>query len=86
MASFKQMTDASGATVYKVQVSNGRERKITRSWRPQPGWSARTIKKELDKFAANLENELAEGTIKTRQEDLEEKRQAALEAANLKAL
>ena len=73
MASYKKTTDASGATVYKVQVSNGRGRKVTRSWRPEPGWSAKTIKRELDKFAANLENELAEGTLKTRQEDLEAK-------------
>ena len=54
MASYKKTTDAGGATVYKVQVSNGRGRKVTRSWRPEPGWSAKTIKRELDKFAANL--------------------------------
>lgn len=86
MASYKKITDAGGATVYKVQVSNGRGRKVTRSWRPEPGWSAKTIKRELDKFAANLENELAEGTLKTRQEDLEERRLAALEAAKIKTL
>ena len=86
MASYKATTDASGATVYKVQVSNGRGRKVTRSWRPEPGWSAKTIKRELDRFAANLENELAEGTLKTRQEDLEEKRRTALEAAKIKTL
>ena len=86
MASYKKTTDAGGATVYKVQVSNGRGRKVTRSWRPEPGWSAKTIKRELDKFAANLENELAEGTLKTRQEDLEERRLAALEAAKIKTL
>lgn len=86
MASYKQTTDISGATVYKVQVSNGRGRKVARSWRPEPGWSARTTKRELEKFAANLENALAEGTVKTRQEDLAGKRQAALEAAKLKTL
>lgn len=86
MASYKQITDASGATVYKVQASNGRGRKVTRSWRPEPGWSAKTTKRELDRFAANLENELAKGTVKTKQEDLEEKRLAALEAAKLKTL
>ena len=37
MASYKKTTDAGGATVYKVQVSNGRGRKVTRSWRPEPG-------------------------------------------------
>lgn len=86
MSSYKITIDASGATVYKVQASNGRGRKVTRSWRPEPSWSARTTKRELEKFAANLENELAEGTVKTRQETLEERRQAALEAAKIKTL
>lgn len=54
MASYKTTTDANGEIVYKVQVSNGRGRRVTRSWRPEPGWSARTIKRELDRFAANL--------------------------------
>ena len=86
MASFKRTTDANGATVYKVQASNGRGRRVTRSWRPEPGWSARTIRRELEKFAANLENELASGTVQTRREHLESKRQAAAEAAKLKTV
>lgn len=86
MASYKITTDAQGNTVYKVQVSNGRGRKVTRSWRPEPGWSAKTVKRELEKYAASLENDLVAGTLKTRQEDLEEKRLAALEAAKIKTL
>lgn len=86
MASYRKTTDASGATVYKVQISNGRERRVTRSWRPEPNWSAKTVKRELDKFAANLENELAKGEIKTYQENLEEKKQAELDAAKIKTL
>lgn len=84
MPSIRKTVDKSGTVTYKVQVTNGRGRKVTRSWRPEPGWSARTTERELHKFAANLENELAEGTVKTRQEDLEEKRLAALEAAKIK--
>lgn len=86
MPSIKKTVDKSGTVVYKVQVSNGRGRKVTRSWRPETGWSARTTERELHKFAAQLENELADGTLKTRQEDLECKRQAELEAAKLKTL
>ena len=86
MASYKVMTTASGDIVYKVQASNGRGRRVTRSWRPEPGWSAKTIKRELDKFAANLENDLAEGRIKTRQETLESKKLATLEAAKIKTM
>ncbi|MCI9513439.1 MAG: site-specific integrase [Oscillospiraceae bacterium] len=86
MASHKMTTDAQGNTVYKVQASNGRGRKVTRSWRPEPSWSARTIERELNKFKATLEKELASGKVLTRQEQLERDRQAALEAAKIKTL
>lgn len=86
MASIKKEYDASGNVVYKVQVSGGRGRRVKRSWRPEPGWSARTIERELHKFAASLENELSGGTLLTRKEDLEQQRQAALEAAKIKTL
>lgn len=86
MASHKITTDAQGNTVYKVQASNGRGRRVTRSWRPEPGWSAKTIERELNKFKANLEKELAAGKVLTRQEQIERDRQAALEAAKIKTL
>lgn len=86
MASITKTIDAQGNPVYKVQASGGRGRRVKRSWRPQEGWSARTIERELQKFCANLENELADGTISTRQEEKEQARLAALEAAKLKTL
>lgn len=86
MASHKITTDAQGNTVYKVQASNGRGRRVTRSWRPEPSWSAKTIERELNKFKANLEKELASGKVLTRQEQLERDKQAALEAAKIKTL
>lgn len=86
MASIKKEYDATGAVVYKVQASGGRGRRVKRSWRPEPGWSARTIERELNKFAAQLENELADGTISTKKEDEEKARLAALENAKLKTL
>lgn len=84
MASITKTIDAQGNTVYKIQASGGRGRRVKRSWRPEPGWSAKTIERELNKFAAQLENELANGAVNTRQEDKEAARLAALEAAKLK--
>lgn len=84
MASIKKEVDATGAVVYKVQASAGRGRRVKRSWRPEPGWSAKTTERELSKFAAQLENELASGAVNTRQEDKEAARLAALEAARLR--
>lgn len=86
MASIKKTTDASGSVVYQVQVSCGRGRRVKRNWRPEPGWSTKTVERELLKFAASLENELAAGTISTRQEELEQKRLAEIEAAKMKTL
>lgn len=86
MASITKTVDAAGAAVYKVQVSGGRGRRVKRSWRPQAGWSARTIERELNKFASQLENELASGALNTKREDKEAARLAALESAKLKTL
>lgn len=86
MASIKKTTDAKGSTVYKIQVSDGRGRRVTRSWRPEPTWSTRTVERELHKFAATLELELANGSLQTRKEAVEQKHQAEIEAAKLKTL
>lgn len=86
MASITKIVDAQGNPVYKVQASGGRGRRVKRSWRPEPGWSAKTTERELNKFAAQLENELASGAVNTKQEYKEAARLAALEAAKLKTL
>lgn len=86
MASIKKTTDAAGNVVFKVRVSGGRGRRVTRTWRPQDGWSARTTERELRKFAASLENEMNAGEIVTRSEKMEQKKMAALEAAKMKTL
>lgn len=86
MASIKKEIDAQSNPVYKVQASGGRGRRVKRSWRPKPGWSAKTIERELNKFAAQLENELASGEVTTKKESDEAARRAALEAAKLKTL
>lgn len=86
MASITKTIDTQGNTVYKVQASGGRGRRVKRSWRPEPGWSAKTIERELNKFAAQLENELDSGSVCTKQEEKEAARLAALEAAKLKTV
>lgn len=86
MASIQKTTDKSGETVYIVTASGGRGRRVKRSWRPQEGWSARTIERELHKFAASLENELKSGETITRQEEQARKRQEEMERQKLKTL
>lgn len=58
MASIKKEKDKNGCPVYRVSVSNGRGRRISRTFRPEPTWSARTINRELQKFSADLEMQL----------------------------
>ena len=86
MASIRKTTDKDGNIIYKVQVSAGRGRRITRSWRPAETWSAKNIQKELSKFAANLEKQFADGDILTKQEEVEKARAAELEAAKLRTV
>lgn len=86
MANIKRTNDKAGNPVYVVSASNGRGRRVKRSWRPQPGWSAKTIERELRKFAAQLENDLAAGTVETRKESLETQRLEELERQKLKTL
>ena len=86
MAFIKKFTDKNERVYYKVQVSAGRGRKVTRTWRPNDGWSAKTIQRELNKFAAELENDLRDGVIVPRYEQIEKERVAELEAAKIKTL
>lgn len=86
MASVKETVDKAGRTVFKIQASNGRGRRVTRSWRPQPGWSQKTIDKELRRFCADLENQFSAGAVFTKAEADEAAKREALEAAQVKTL
>ena len=86
MASIKRDKDKHGNIVYRVSASNGRGRRVSRTFRPEPTWSARTAKRELQKFAAELELQLAEGEIATKAEDAEQKANEAAESARTKTL
>lgn len=86
MASIKEKFDKDGNVIYQVQVSNGRGRRIWRTFRPEPTWSARTTQRELQKFAADLETQLADGEVLTREEAVQKAAEEALEAAKIKTL
>lgn len=86
MASIKRDKDKHGNIVYRVSASNGRGRRVSRTFRPEPTWSARTTKRELQKFAAELELQLAEGEIATKAENAEQKANEAAESARAKTL
>nr|DAG11168.1 MAG TPA: Integrase [Caudoviricetes sp.] len=86
MASIKRDKDKRGNIVYRVSASNGRGRRVSRTFRPEPTWSARTTKRELQKFAAELELQLAEGEIATKAENAEQKANEAAESARTKTL
>ena len=86
MASIKRDKDKHGNIVYRVSASNGRGRRVSRTFRPEPTWSARTTKRELQKFAAELELQLAEGEIATKAENAEQKANEAAESARTKTL
>ncbi len=67
-----------------MQASNGRGRRVWRTFRPEPTWSKRTIQRELQKFAAELEQQLADGEVLTREETAQKAAAEAVEAAKIK--
>ena len=86
MASIKEKLDKNGNVVYQVQVSNGRGRRVWRTFKPEPTWSKRTIQRELQRFAAELESQLESGEVLTRQEVEQKAAAEAVEAAKVKTL
>ncbi len=86
MASIEREINANGETVFKVTVSDGRGRRIKRSFKPESGWSAKYTERELQKFASSLENQLASGELLTRKEAQAAKQAEELEKAKLKTL
>ena len=76
-----------GIRYYEVRVSRGRGKsQIKRRWYPQDGWSKKTIERELSKYAADLENQIAEGLIISRAEQKELIAAEEAEKAKLKTV
>lgn len=86
MASIKEKLDKNGNVVYQVQASNGRGRRVWRTFRPEPTWSKRTVQRELQRFAADLESQLEDGEVLTREETVRRAAAEAVEAAKIKTL
>ena len=86
MASIRQKTDKNGNVVYQVQASNGRGRRVWRTFRPEPTWSKRTTQRELQRFAAELESQLEDREVLTRNETEQAAAAQAAEAAKIKTL
>lgn len=86
MASIKEKLDKNGNVVYQVQASNGRGRRVWRTFRPEPTWSKRTVQRELQRFAADLESQLEDGEVLTREETVRKAAAEAVEAAKIKTL
>lgn len=86
MASIKEKLDKNGNVVYQVQASNGRGRRVWRTFRPEPTWSKRTVQRELQRFAAELESQLEDGEVLTREETVQKAAAEAVEAAKIKTL
>ncbi|MBR4575622.1 MAG: tyrosine-type recombinase/integrase [Clostridia bacterium] len=78
---------ADGRRYYEVRVSRGRGKtQIKRRFYPEDGWSRRTIEREINKFAADLENQIQEGTIISRAEKKEQIAAEEAEKAKLKTV
>ena len=86
MASIKKKLDKNGNVVYQVQASNGRGRRVWRTFRPEPTWSSRTVQRELQRFAAELESQLEDREVLTREETIQQTAAQAVEAAKVKTL
>ena len=86
MASIKKKLDKNGNVVYQVQASNGRGRRVWRTFRPEPTWSSRTVQRELQRFAAELESQLEDREVLTREETIQQAAAQAVEAAKVKTL
>ena len=86
MASIKKKLDKNGNVVYQVQASNGRGRRVWRTFWPEPTWSSRTVQRELQRFAAELESQLEDREVLTREETIQQAAAQAVEAAKVKTL
>ena len=85
MAYIREKKTKDGRQFYEVEVSRGRKLSpISRRWYPQDGWSKKTIERELNKFAADLENQIAEGNVISRVEQKERIAAEEVERAKLR--
>ncbi len=85
MAYIREKKTKDGRRFYEIEISRGRSKKpITRRWYIPDGWSKKTIDRELNKIAAELERQVEEGTLLSRSEQKEKLAAEEAERAKLK--
>lgn len=87
MASSRKLFTKDGTPFYEISVSRGRDKsRLSTRWYPPHGWSQRAIDKELKKQEAAFEKAVKEGKIISKEEQKEQERLRAEEAAKIKTL
>lgn len=87
MASTRKLNTKDGKPFYEIIVSRGRGKSpLTTRWYPPEGWSQRTIDRELEKVKSDFERRVKAGEVLSREEEREQARQRAQEAAQIKTL
>lgn len=87
MASTRKLNTKDGQIFYEIIVSRGRGKsQLTTRWYPPKGWSQKAIDRELVKIKAEFERKVKAGEIVSKEEQAEQDRQKALEAAQIKTL
>lgn len=87
MASTRKIIKKTGQVGYEIIVSRGRSSApLTMRWYAPAGWSQRAIDRELVKVAAEFERQCKAGDVLSRAEKAEQKRQEAMEDAQIKTL
>lgn len=87
MASSRKLFTKDGKPFYEISVSRGRDKsRLSTRWYPPHGWSQRAIDKELKKQEAAFEKAVKEGKVLSKEEQKEQERLKAEEAAKIKTL
>lgn len=87
MASTRKLNTKDGKPFYEIIVSRGRGKSpLTTRWYPPEGWSQRTIDRELEKVRSDFERRVKAGEVLSREEEREQARRRAQEAAQIKTL
>ncbi len=81
MATIREQVSSSGEISYKITISRGASKsQISRTFHPEPTWSAKTRKRELDKFVRNFESQVESGELVSRTEKKQAEREKEIEA------
>lgn len=87
MAYTKLKQTKDGRKYYECQFSRGRETGyITRRFYPEPTWSAKYTERELSNFIREIENQIKNGTLVSRDEKKKQEAEAEAELAKLKTV